>query len=53
MDPLILARRPNLVQINKKKITCRQVNFAFTADRFVKSHENDTINKYLNITIEF
>ena len=36
IDPLILARGPDLVLINKQKRTCRQVDLAILADHRVK-----------------
>ena len=42
--PLILARRPELVIVNKKKKkrTCRKVIFAVSADHWVKSKESES-----------
>ena len=40
-DHLISARRPDLAIINKKKRTCRMVDFAFPADHRVKLKENE------------
>ena len=51
-DPLIPARRPNLVLINKKEITCQLVDFAVPADDRVKLKENEKMNKYLDLSRE-
>ena len=52
MDHLILARRPDLIIINKKKRTCRIVDFAILADHRVKLKENEKKDKYLNLARE-
>ena len=36
MDHLILARRPDLIVIKKKRRTCKIVHFAVPADRRIK-----------------
>ena len=52
-DQLISARRPDLVIINnKKKRTCRIVDFAVSADHRIKLKECEK-NKYLNLTREW
>ena len=38
---LILARKPNLILINKKKRTCHQVDFAIPADHRIKIKQNE------------
>ena len=38
-DHLILARRPDLIIINKKKRTCKIVDFAVSADHRIKLKE--------------
>ena len=38
-DHLIPARRPNLIIINKKKTTCKIVDFAVPADHRIKLKE--------------
>ena len=48
---LILARQPDLIIINKKKRTCRIVDFALPADHRVKLKENKK-EKYLDFTRE-
>ena len=47
-DPLISAKRPDLIIINKnkKKRTCRFVDFAVPADHIVKLKENEKKDKY-------
>ena len=44
MDHSILARRPDLVLINKKK-TCQLLDFAFPADH----SESEKIDKFLDL----
>ena len=48
-DHLISARRPDLVIINnnKKKKTCKIVDFAVPAEHRVKLKENEKKDKYL------
>ena len=48
-DHLILARRPGLVIINKKERTCRIVDFAVSADHWVKLKESEKRDKYLDL----
>ena len=49
-DLLISERRPNLIIINQKKITCRIVDFTVSADHRVKLKENGKEDKYLDHT---
>ena len=52
-DPLILARWPDLIIVNnKKKKTCKIVDFAVPADHRVKLKENEKKDKYLNLAWE-
>ena len=44
-----MARRPDLVLINKKKRTCHLVDFAVPVDHRVKVKESKKINKYLDL----
>ena len=46
MDPSILARRSDLVFINKKKRTCPLMDFAIPVDHRVKMNESKMIDKY-------
>ena len=48
-DHLISARRPDLIIINKKKITCTIVNFAVQADHRVKLKECEKKDKYFDL----
>ena len=48
----ISARRPDLIIINKKKRTCRIVDFAVPADHRVKLKEWEKKDKYLDLTGE-
>ena len=51
-DHLISARRPNLEIINKKKRTCRIMDFSLLADDRVKLKENEKKDKYLDFAQE-
>ena len=54
-DQLILARRPNLIIINrrkKKKRTCKIVDFAVSTDHRIKLKENEKKDKYLDLAWE-
>ena len=46
---LISTRRPDLIIINKKKRTCKIVDFAVTADHRIKLKECETKDKYLEL----
>ncbi len=52
MDNLISARRPDLIIINKKKRTCKIVDFAVPADHRIKLKECEKRNKYLDLASE-
>ena len=52
MDLQILARRPDLLLINKMKWTCQQVDFAVLADQRVKIKESKKIDKFLHLARE-
>ena len=45
-DYLISARRPDLIIINKKRRTCRIVDFTITANHRVKLKEREKSDKY-------
>ena len=49
---LILTRRPDLIIINKKKRTCKIVNFAVPSDHRVKLKECEKKDKYLDLARE-
>ena len=53
-DNLILARRPDLIIINKKKKkkTCKIVDFAVPADHRIKLKECEKKDKYLDLARE-
>ena len=51
-DHLISARRPDLIIINKKKRTCKIVDFAVPADHRIKLKECEKKDKYLDLTRE-
>ena len=51
-DHIISARRPDLIIINKKKRTCRIVDFAVLADHRVKLKECEKRDKYLDLARE-
>ena len=48
----ITARRPDLIIINKKKRTCKIVNFAVPADHGVKLKESEKKDKYVDLARE-
>ena len=52
MDHLIPARRPDLIIINKKKRTCKIVDFAVPADHRIKQKECEKKDKYLDLARE-
>ena len=51
-DRLILARRPDIIIINKKKRTCRIVDFAVPVDHRIKLKESEKKDYYLDLTRE-
>ena len=51
-DHLIPARRPDLIIINKKKRTCKIVDFAVSADHRIKLKEYEKKDKYLDLARE-
>ena len=51
-DHLLLVRRPDLIVINKKKRTCKIVDFAIPADHRIKLKESEKKNKYLDLARE-
>ena len=51
MDDLILARRPDLIIIQKKR-TCKIVEFAVPADHRIKLKESVKKDKYLDLARE-
>ena len=48
----ISARRPDLIIINKRKRTCKIVNFAVPADHRLKLKECEKKDKYLDLARE-
>ena len=52
MNYLISARQPDLIIINKKKRTCKIVDFAVPADHRVKLKESEKKDKYLDLAGE-
>ena len=48
-DHLISARRPDLIVINKKKRTCKIVDFAVPTDHRIKLKECEKKDKYLDL----
>ena len=50
-DQLILARRPNLIIINKKRI-CKIVDFAVPVDHRINLKESEKKDKYLDLPRE-
>ena len=51
-DHLISARRPDLIIINKRKKTCKIVDFAVPADHRIKHKECEKRDKYLDLARE-
>ena len=51
-DHLIPAWRPDLIIINKKKRTCKIVDFAIPADHWIKLKECEKKDKYLDLARE-
>ena len=51
-DHLISARRPDLTIINKRKRTCRIVDFAVQAEHRIKLKECEKKDKYLDLARE-
>ena len=51
-DHLISARKPDLIIINKKKRTCKIVDFAVLTDHRIKLKENEKKDKYLDLARE-
>ena len=51
-DHLIPARRQDLIIINKKKRTCKIVDFAVPADHRIKQKECEKKDKYLDLARE-
>ena len=51
-NPLIPARRPDLIIINKKKRTCKIADFAVLAVHIIKLKECEKKDKYLDLAME-
>ena len=51
-DHLILARRPDLIIINKKRRTCKILDVAVPAYHRIKLKESEKKDKYLNLARE-
>ena len=51
-DHLISGRRPDLIIINKKKKTCKIVDFAVPADHRIKLKECEKKDEYLDLARE-
>ena len=51
-DRLISARRRDLIKINKKRRTCKIVDFAVPADHRIKLKECEKKDKYLDLASE-
>ena len=52
MDPLIPARRPDLIIINKKKRICKIIDFAVPTDLRINLTECEKKDKYLGLARE-
>ena len=51
-DHLLLARRPDLITINKKKRICKIIDIAVPADHIINLKECAKKDKYLNLAWE-
>ena len=51
-DHRILTRRPDLIIINKKKRTCKIIDFAVPTDHRIKLKECEKKDKYLDLARE-
>ena len=51
-DQLILARRPDLIIVNRKKRICKIVDFAVPADHRINLKESEKKDKYLDLARE-
>ena len=51
-DHVIEARRPDLVVVDKKKRTCKIVDFAVPGDSRIKEKEKEKIEKYQDLRRE-
>ena len=51
-DHVIEARRPDLVVVDEKKITCKIVDFAVPGDSRIKEKEKEKIEKYQDLRRE-
>ncbi len=51
-DYLVSARRPDLIIINKKKRTCKIIDFAVPADYRIKLKECKKKDEYLDLAGE-
>ena len=49
---IISARKPDLIIINKKKRTCKIIDFAVPADHIIKLKECEKKDKYLDLARE-
>ena len=52
MDHLISPSRSDLIAINKRKRTCKIVDFAVLADHRIKLKESEKKDKYLDLARE-
>ena len=52
-DNLMSARQPDLIIINKRKRTCRIVDFVVPSDHRVKLKESEKKDKYLDLAREY
>ena len=50
-DHVIEARRPDLVVVDKKKKSCKIIDFPVPGDRRIEEKEKDKIEKYQDLGI--
>ena len=51
-DHVIEARRPDLVAVDKKRRTCKIINFAVSGDSRIKEKDKQKIEKYQDLRRE-
>ena len=51
-DHVIKARRPDLVAVDKKRRTCKIINFAVSGDSRIKEKDKQKIEKYQDLRRE-
>ena len=52
-DHVIEARRPDLVVVDKKRRTCKIIDFTFPGDSRIEEKKNGTTDKHQDLRREF